>query len=275
MSMTVVTIARNDLAGIKRTFESLAAQTYTDVEHIIIDGASTDGTAEWAAANAVFADTRVLSEPDSGIFNAMNKGLALASRDVVNFLNSGDSFAADEVLDDVATSYQQHRWQWAYGFGRMVTDQGTTSAGGRVRRKHSWVRNTFWSYEVCHQAVFMRASLARELGGFDDGLRIAADYRLVTAAGMRSDPELFPRVLALVAEGGVSDIEQGRSHLEAHRARVGLLGWGRILDTTDLLWTLILIVRSKGRRRAGRLVRSLGRKMRRRRLVLGETCGPV
>ena len=275
MSMTVVTIARNDLAGIKRTFESLASQTYTDVEHIVIDGASTDGTAEWAAANAVFADTRVLSEPDSGIFNAMNKGLWLAGRDVVSFLNSGDVFSSPTVLSHVAESYQNIRWQWAYGFSRMVTQDGRASAGGRVKRRYSWVRQTFWSREICHQAVFMRVSLARELGGFDEGLRIAADYRLVTAAGMRSDPELFPQILALVAEGGVSDIQQARSHLEAHRARVGLLGWGRILDTTDLLWTLILIVRSKGRRRAGRLVRGLGRKMRRRRLVLGETCGPV
>lgn len=258
MSMTIVTITRNDLAGVQRTFTSLAAQTYADVEHVVIDGASTDGTAEWARANPVFPNTCVVSEPDSGIFNAMNKGLARASGDVVNFLNSGDVFASPDVLNDVAESYRDLGWQWAYGFARMVTAQGATSAGGRVRRRHSWVRNTFWSREVCHQAVFMRVSLARELGGFDETFRIAADYRLVTAAGLRSRPELLPAVLALVLEGGVSDLQHRKSHLEAHRARVEVLGWGKTLDTLDLLWTAILIVRSKVRRLLGRLVRRFG-----------------
>ena len=257
VTFTVVTIALNDLAGIQQTFKSLADQTHRNVQHIIVDGGSTDGTAEWAVGHPVFADTVVASEPDRGIYEAMNKGLKQATGDLVAFLNSGDQYADATVLEMVARSYSREHWRWAYGFGRMVTESGATSAGGRTRKRHSWLRNTFWSYEICHPAVFMEPDFARRLGGFDESLQIAADYKMTTAAGRKAQPRVFPRVMAVYLEGGVSDTQAGRSLFETHQVRVELLGMGRRLELLDKCWTLVILARSKSRRRAGRLVRRL------------------
>lgn len=258
VSITVVTIALNDLTGIKRTFKSLEGQTFRNVEHLIIDGGSTDGTAEWAAANSVFVGTGVVSEPDNGIYHAMNKGLRMATGDLVSFLNSGDQYADETVLEMVADSYSRERWPWAFGYGRMVSESGDTSAGGRVRARYSWMRNTFWSYEICHPTVFLPPGFARQLGGFDDGLQIAADYKLTTAAGRIAKPFIFPRVIALQLEGGISDTRTAESLLETHLARVDILGLRGAARRLDRMWTSMLIVRSRARRRAGRVLRRLG-----------------
>lgn len=256
--ITIVTVSLNDLAGIKETFRSLRQQTFRNVQHVIIDGASTDGTAAWARENVVFDDTVVLSEPDEGIYQAMNKGLGLARGELVCFLNSGDRFADRDVLGVVVNSYEHESWPWAYGFGRMVTASGRTSAGGRVRKRHSWLRQTFWSYEICHQTVFMPPALARKLGGFDEEFRIAADYKLVTNAGRIAEPHVFPRVMAVTMEGGVSSMRTVESLHETHRARseiLALTGWRK---GADRCLTTVLIARSRSRRFVGRLLRRWG-----------------
>jgi hypothetical protein len=255
--ITVVTVALNDLAGIKRTFESLAEQVFRDVQHIVIDGGSTDGTAEWARDNTLFSKTVVVSEPDTGIYDAMNKGLSLTEGDLVSFLNSGDRYADGSVLAMVAESYVSEDWPWAYGYGRIVNENGERSARGRVRKRPSWLRNTFWDYEICHSAVFMPPGLMRELGGFDERFRIAADYKLTTSAWLVAQPHVFRCVMADQVEGGVSDAQPGSSLLETHRVRVELLRMGPAASALDWAWTMGLIARSKFRRKMGRWLRRI------------------
>lgn len=255
--MSVVTVALNDLAGIKRTFASLHLQTYTRIQHVVIDGGSKDGTAEWASKFPVSDDTTVTSEPDTGIYDAMNKGLAAATGDLVAFLNCGDEYADGSILELVARDYAERNWQWAYGFGRIVDLDGRRVARGRVRQNHSWRRNTFWDYEICHPAVFMRTAFARELGGFDATLRIAADYKLTTAAGMATAPRVLPVLMTNQVEGGISDTSPSQSLLETHLARVELLGMGRVRAALDRVWTVVMLARSRTRRRGGQAMREL------------------
>lgn len=255
--MTVVTIALNDLAGIKRTLESLRTQSHREVQHVVVDGGSTDGTAEWARAHPAFNDTLVISEPDHGIYDAMNKGLSKAKGHLVCFLNSGDTYVDDSVLATVASSYKEEGWPWAYGFGQIITPTGERSARGRTRERHSWIRNTFWDYVICHPAVFMPPRLVDELGGLDTSLRIAADYKLTMAAGRHAAPRVFPQVMANQLEGGISDARPARSLLETHEVRVELLDMSRTLACLDRAWTAVLITRSVSRRQAGRLARRL------------------
>ena len=257
MRITVVTVALNDLPGIKRTLDSLSSQHHRRVQHVVIDGGSTDGTAEWARSHPAFADTVVVSEPDDGIYDAMNKGLSRATGDLVCFLNSGDTYVDETVLQMVASSYRDERWPWAYGFGRIVTKEGERSARGRTRQRHSWIRNTFWDYVICHPAVFMPPTLIENLGGLDSSLRIAADYKLTTAAGRRAHPRVFPLVMADQLEGGVSDVRPAQSLLETHKVRVQLLGLSDSVARLDRAWTMVLIARSVSRRSAGRLLRRL------------------
>jgi len=253
--ITIVTISLNDEVGIQRTFESLREQNYRDVQHLIIDGGSTDGTPVWAAEHAVFDHTVIISERDRGIYDAMNKGLSMATGELVCFLNSGDQFANGDILSTITESHKKDSWPWAYGFGRMVMSDGRTSAGGRVRRKHSWLRQTFWSYEICHPTVFMPPDLARRLGGFDDRLRIAADYKLMTSAGRVAEPHVFPMVMAVTIEGGISDLRPADAIREAHKIRVDILGMTDRAELLDLVWSKIMLVRSLSRRRLSRFVR--------------------
>jgi glycosyltransferase involved in cell wall biosynthesis len=263
-TLTIVTIARNNLDGLQRTFASLAKQTCPDVEHLVIDGGSTDGTPEWARANAVFADTTVVSEPDRGIYDAMNKGLRQAGGELVCFLNSGDCFAAPDVVEFVLDSYRKDRWEWALGLGQMV-DEHFVPIRRPQQPQYSWLRQTYWHYEICHQATFMRTELVRDLGGFDERFSIAADYHLLTKAGRRVRPTMWPRMLAYTLEGGVSDRRLDAAHREAHQARADALRLRQPLLLADLLWTGVLMAKSRSRRLLRTLLRAYARRQAARR----------
>lgn len=97
--ISVVTVVFNDIENLQRTIESIASQTYQNVEHIVIDGGSIDGTLEIIKAN--LSIDYWLSEKDGGIYDAMNKGVKVATGEWINFMNSGDVFFSDSVLSDV------------------------------------------------------------------------------------------------------------------------------------------------------------------------------
>ena len=100
MKCSIVTINRNNASGLEKTMQSVASQTFKDFEYIIIDGASTDASVDVIKAReADFAHIKWMSEPDSGIYNAMNKGIRMATGDYVQFLNSGDCLAAPDVME--------------------------------------------------------------------------------------------------------------------------------------------------------------------------------
>lgn len=251
--ITLVTVALNDLAGLKRTLASLANQTYRDAEHVVIDGGSTDGSAEWVRQNSVFPNTIVASETDRGIYDAMNKGLRLANGEIVCFLNSGDCFAAPNVLERVVGSYRSERWAWAFGKGQLV-DEKFVPTRRPSRARYSWRHQTFWHYDVTHQAVFAQAKVLRTLGGFDERYSVAADYHLMTRLGRRYPPTVWPWTVALNLEGGVSVQQLTTTYWQIHSARVAALGMKRALARLDAAWTVLQITRAGARRLVRRLV---------------------
>lgn len=105
MQLSIITINRNNAAGLRRTIESVVSQTaFNQIEYIVIDGASTDGSKEVIME---FADklTYWISEPDTGIYNAMNKGIKVATGEYCQFLNSGDWLAENKVIEDMTNSF--------------------------------------------------------------------------------------------------------------------------------------------------------------------------
>ena len=114
MLISVVTVTRNNARTIAETIESVRAQTYGDVEHVVVDGASTDDTAEVArdrlGGNAVF-----VSEPDAGIYDAMNKGVGLATGDIIGTLNADDMYADTRVLERVADVFRDQSVDACHG----------------------------------------------------------------------------------------------------------------------------------------------------------------
>jgi glycosyltransferase involved in cell wall biosynthesis len=185
---TVITITYNAEKVVERTLNSVLNQTYEGVEHLIIDGASKDKTVTLADAYKQKSDTSgnghkviIQSEPDHGIYDAMNKGLTQASGDYVVFMNAGDFFPSNDTLEQIAHRCQLNETPSAelpavlYGQTNLVDNDGNYL---RPRRLQAPERLTWRSFRhgmlVCHQAFYARTDLAKNLQ-FDTRYRFSAD----------------------------------------------------------------------------------------------------
>lgn len=169
--LSVITVCYNAGAVLPPTVASLRAQRTLGVEWVVVDGASRDGSTDWLRAQQ---PDRFLSEPDRGIYDAMNKALALATGEWLFFLNAGDSFADAGTLVDVAAALQGTR---DTGPDILWGDVLYVGSGGTRRRRFHWVtRRRLLFGDLCHQAVFVRRSLLARLGPFDASLRYNADF---------------------------------------------------------------------------------------------------
>lgn len=163
--VTVITVVYNDVVHIEETIKSVLSQAYKNIEYIIIDGASTDGTLEICKR---YEDkiAKIISEPDLGIYNAMNKGVNLASGKWVFFLNSGDLFYDENVLSDVF----QSEFDADIVYGKAMTSDGQLCY---YPKKISFLMFVL-ERMVCHQAIFAKID-SFENNNFDENYRIIAD----------------------------------------------------------------------------------------------------
>jgi len=170
MKISIITINFNNLQGLKDTVASVIDQTYDNKEMIVIDGGSTDGSAEYIEANKDKFSYSV-SEKDNGIYNAMNKGVKHATGDYVIFMNSGDSFFNRDVLTDVfaeAVTYSDI----IYGSTLCCTEPGMAF----IRRPHCLeVMQKNRISAICHQSTFIKCSLMKEIG-YDERFKLLGDY---------------------------------------------------------------------------------------------------
>lgn len=205
MKISVVTVAYNSAETISATLESVATQTHQDVEHIVIDGASTDGTLAVVRRHGGHV-AHTVSEPDRGIYDAMNKGLALATGDVIGFLNSDDAYADRQVLTDIAGAATAAGPTCGFFYGDivMVDEQDRV-----VRHWKTGERATHGlaGRQIPHPAFFARRELLTRIEpAFDPTLRIAADLKqqLILINQMRVRGRYVPRVLVKMRLGGTS-----------------------------------------------------------------------
>jgi len=221
------------------------------VQHIVIDGGSKDGSVEWLQTTRAFDDTIVISEPDEGVYDAMNKGARLATGELLNFLNAGDAFAHAGVVSRVAASYAAEAWHWGFGLARVLSAEGKPVKPVRPLR-YSLRRHALGQIAVSHQATFMRTALFADLGGFDRRFPLAGDTQLLLRAGLRARPAVWNWVDVLYMRGGVSDRRVFRQVFERHRARRSVPGAALQPWQLDLLWTygqaVSIAVRKAGKR---------------------------
>lgn len=166
MKLSIITINYNNLAGLRKTVESVLAQTYREFEYIVIDGASTDGSAEYVRAQADKL-TYWVSEPDTGIYNAMNKGARAATGEYVLMLNSGDFLVDEYVVERILPELD----------GTDIV-QGNTIDGGTRQRGYGKFDITFldiYHVHFLHQASFCKKNLFDKFGYFDESYRYIAD----------------------------------------------------------------------------------------------------
>lgn len=206
MKITVITVVFNSVKTIDSCIKSILSQTYPLIEYIVIDGNSTDGTKQAVEAYGEKI-TRFLSEKDSGIYDAMNKGIAMATGDVIGILNADDFYADSGVISDVVKSMSASNAEACYGDLEYV-DSSDTSV---IKRK--WVAGTYrgnsflYGWMPPHPTFFIAAQCYKRLGSFRLDLGSAADYelmlRMIHKAGI--SPTYVPRVLIKMRTGGVSN----------------------------------------------------------------------
>ena len=205
MLISVITVSWNAAATIDATCASVDAQTHAEVEHLVVDGKSTDGTLDVLAARP--SDRRrVVSEPDAGLYDAMNKGILRARGEIIGFLNADDRYCNPAVLSMVARAFAESKADAVYADIDMVIQDEP----GRVQRRWRSGTHSPWKvmlgWHMPHPGLFIRTSVIRAIGPFDTSFRIAADYdmmlRLMNRAGVRL--HYLPVTAVEMAVGGIS-----------------------------------------------------------------------
>lgn len=166
--ISVITVCRNALGPLKKTVESVIRLSYDNIEYVVIDGASTDGSREYLESLGDKIDILV-SEPDKGIYDAMNKGIARASGEWLIFMNAGDTFADDKTLSSIFSAPADYS-----GYGIIYGDVIKTGADGMPRRKIAEPPHNSHRMFFCHQSSFIRRTDAISTP-FDTRYRMSAD----------------------------------------------------------------------------------------------------
>jgi len=255
--VTVVTVTYDDLAGLRRSVDSLRRQTHRDFQHVVIDGGSTDGSMDWLIAHPGSDNSVAVSEPDEGIYDAMNKGLQIAKGELVTFLNAGDTYADPDVLARVIQHHRDHHWEWGHGLARIVDGGGQQVRPLGDTSYNRW-RHAFGRNSVVHQTVFVRTSVLRSLGGFDVTFPVAADFHTVLRLARISRPGLWADVDVEFLVGGLSDRRFALALWDMHRARCDVFRLRGPVRALDAMWWAGLVVYVQGRRVIKRSAQRLG-----------------
>lgn len=260
MKVSVITITRNDADGLRRTVESVKSQDYEGIEHIIVDADSTDGTKEYLAS---LTGVAYVSEPDDGRYDGMNKGVKMASGDVVWFMHSSDQFADDRTVSYVAQQITEHSepFHWAYGLSAIVKDGHAIGVGGQVPFNVS--RFLLGGKIIPHQATVYSRQFFDDLRGYRTDFGLAADQEFMVRCLRRSYPSVWPRVLCIFDGHGAGSTRGLRDHFkDMTKARKDNAIAVTISPHFDELFAMYLLAFTKASRVTRRLMRGLAPRSR-------------
>ena len=206
MKVSIITVCFNSANTIEQAIQSILCQTYSDIEHIVVDGGSMDGTLEVIGRykNSI---SKLVSERDSGIYDAMNKGLNLATGDIVGFLNADDFYADKGTIEQIATAVQDNNTDCCYGDLEYVdrNDHRKIVRRWKSRPYQDGLFEKGW--HPPHPTFFVKRSVIEQYGCFNLNYNIAADYelmlRLLRKIGVKSC--YIPVVLVKMRIGGESN----------------------------------------------------------------------
>lgn len=205
MTVSVITATYNSSSTIRDTLESVSRQSYSQVEHIIVDGMSADETMNIVKAYAHVS--QVISEKDKGIYDAMNKGIRLAKGEVIGILNSDDFYASPAVLAQVMETFERTDCDAVYG-DLVYVDKNNTDHVVRYWKAGEYKANAFkWGWMPPHPTVFVRRTLYEKHGLFNTDMKTAADYELLLRMIHKGKARLayVPTILVKMRTGGASN----------------------------------------------------------------------
>lgn len=213
MRFSVITVTRNNLAGLQKTCNSVLGQRFDDFEWLVVDGASTDGSQAWLTDTAG-PRAKLLSEPDRGLYDAMNKGIARAGGDFLIFMNAGDQFFGRDVLAQVDRDIDEG------GGAAVLYGDAYEADGERMVRKRALPHRFYWySMFTHHQAIFYDR---RCLGdGYDLEFALSADWALTAGLLRRgATARRLPVTVCIFERGGVSQSPASAARARAEHRRI-------------------------------------------------------
>lgn len=200
--ISVVTVTRNSADFVEETLKSVAEQNYSDIEYIVVDGASTDRTIEILKKYSS-SITKWVSEPDRGIADAFNKGFALTTGDYVLFLNSDDRLKSRDAIANIVQAITASGWpDLIYGDCELV--ERTSGNYLYTARIEFSPRSFKWGRTLPHPSLFTSRHYFDRYGRFDTGFRIAMDYEFLLRGALTSRVVHVPVVVTEVRTGGIS-----------------------------------------------------------------------
>ena len=204
MKLSIITVVYNNIKYIKSNLECIEKQSLKDIEHIVIDGGSTDGTFEYLQSNHEMP-VELVSEPDSGIYDAMNKGLKIAKGDIIGFLNSDDIYASDSILERIAEIFSNNKVDSVYGdLVCMDKDFKKTIRHWKSGEYREGIMENGWMPP--HPAFFVRKSIYDKYGNFNTDFEISSDYELMLRLLHKNNISTYylPKVIVNMRSGGKS-----------------------------------------------------------------------
>ncbi len=206
MKISIITAVYNNKNQIAEAIESVLNQSYPNIEYIVIDGASTDGTSEIIKSygNKI---SKFISEPDEGIYDGLNKGIHQATGDVIGFLHSDDFYLYDQVLEEIVQIFKEKNCDGVYGNLIYVDKEDTNRVVRRWDSGEFKYENLKKGWMPPHPAFFIKREVYKRFGVFDTDFKISADYNfmLKILSSQKFTACYIPNVLYVMRMGGASN----------------------------------------------------------------------
>ena len=206
MKVSIITAVLNGGKEIVRTLDSVAQQDYADIEHIVADGASRDGTVEIASTRNNAA-AHVISGPDGGVYDAFNKGLRAATGEVVAYLNCGDSYLSSSVVSKVMQEMRTHQVDAVFADVLIVEAERPSRVVRRYSSKKFSPRSMSYGLMPAHPTLFLRREVYDAAGEYDPSFKIAGDFEFCLRAFVRRETTFryIAEPLVRMPSGGLSN----------------------------------------------------------------------
>ncbi len=243
--VSVITVCYNSAHLLQRTIKSLRLQTYSEIEYIVIDGASKDNTKQIIKENQDIINLWI-SEPDNGLYYAMNKGLDLANGEYVIYINAGDMFYSPDTLEKVFANHQDDVDIY-YGDTMILAENQKEIGSRRLGPPKQLTKDSFrWGMTVCHQSIFIKRTIAPK---YNTSYRITADYDWVLTSIENAKKIVNTNTyISKFLSGGLSSkhiVKANKERFRIMRNHYGLITtlWYNFL----MLFRLIITYIKKGR----------------------------
>ena len=205
MKVSIITAVFNRRDTIKNCIDSIQNQTYSDIEHVIIDGGSTDGTIE-VIENSTYSDTIFISEHDNGLYDAINKGIRTSTGSIIGLLHSDDVFASEAIVSQVVSEFSDSDLDAVYADANFFKNGDATNIVRRFRSDRFSLKTLSWGWMPAHTTIFLHRRVFERFGVYKHDYKIAADMDFVARVFSSKDfkSKYIQEVWINMAIGGVS-----------------------------------------------------------------------